>query len=211
MKLKTRQTSVLLMAAVLSVIGALLLFVPSIELIHLTYFIGAVAVIGAVYSIVMYFTRDGFKEAENYGFSVGVLLGIVGIAVFVRAENLVEVFPSMLAGYSIFLGVILMQDALDLKRMQSKFFGVMLSISAAVLIFSLVVILFYGDGETIAPILSFVSGLLVLLSEIVVRLYVKGYEKKKGKALMPKEETNEVKEACEPLIDDKTEAPEDGE
>ena len=71
---------VMILSMVLMIVAALLLFVPQIKLIYMCYFMCSVTMIAGIYMIVRYFMTDAFRNMNEYGFSVGVLIVVLGHA-----------------------------------------------------------------------------------------------------------------------------------
>lgn len=130
------------LSLVLMVVAALLLFVPQIKLIYICYFMCAVTMIAGIYMIVRYFMTDAFKNMNEYGFSIGVLVVILGVCGLLRAEKLAGSFVVILGIALVCSGIIKMQYAMDLKRMNDKvMWYILLGISIAVIAVAVFVIL----------------------------------------------------------------------
>ena len=185
MENKTTNRMVLITAAILIVVGAVLLFVPQIRLQHITYFMCGVIVVGGIYSIVRYFMSNAFREASDYGFSGGVFLCVIGIAGFMKTEEIVAFFPVVISLISLLFGVILLQDALDLKRLLSRIWILIFILAAVVILTSMIVLIDPFTGTTlrqsVGNYLMFGTGVTVLASKLILSGSYKGFEKREKK------------------------------
>lgn len=174
---------VLMMAVAFVVIGATLLFVPQIEAIHLTYFMSGIIVAGGIYAIVHYFMTDAYKEASDYGFSVGVFLSVLGIIGFLKSSKIELFFPVAISILTLLFGVILLQDALDLKRMERQWWVIAL-LAAVIIILTATIILIdpfsvEKTRQTVGSILLLITGVLMLVSKFALKRSIKAFERKR--------------------------------
>lgn len=173
-----RQTNVLVVGTALAVavLGALLLFVPQISLEKICYVMCSIIVIGGVYSIVKYFLSSAYKEAQDYGFSAGVFLVVLGIVGFVKTAAIVSFFPVALSIIGLLYGVILLQDALDLKRLKGEIYMVVMG-EAMVTILSATIILLNPFSVEMQRTLSYwlilVIGIFIVISKILLKIAYK--------------------------------------
>lgn len=172
MEKKAINRMVLITAAILVFVGAVLLFVPQIRLQHISYFMCGAIVVGGIYSIVQYFMSNAFREASDYGFSVGVFLCVIGIAGFIKSEEIVAFFPVAVSLVALLFGVILLQDALDLKRLESKLWIPVLVFAAAVILTCMLVLVNpFTDialRQLVGNALMFGTGILVFVSKLML-------------------------------------------
>lgn len=183
---------VISLSVVLMIVATLLLFVPQIKILYICYFICGVAIAAGIYMIVRYFMTDAFQNVNEYGFSEGVLLVILGICGMLRAQNLAASFVTILGIALSFSGIVKLQYAMDLKRMKDFMWVVALIISAVVLIWSIFVILqpFAGKGwfETVSWYTMLADGVLGLLLLGYMALRIKFYKKKELKEAQKEEQ-----------------------
>lgn len=106
-----------LCAVVFIAVAALILFVPKIEVKDICYFICGFVVVLGIYMIVRYFMSAGYERLNEYGFSEGVLLVLLGICGLVSAERIAMSFLTALGLLLLLSGVVKLQYALDLKCM----------------------------------------------------------------------------------------------
>ncbi|MGN0169790.1 MAG: DUF308 domain-containing protein [Lachnospiraceae bacterium] len=185
MEKKVTNRMILITAVILVLVGAVLLFVPQIRLQHIVYFLCGVIVAGGICCIVRYFMSNGFREASDYGFSVGVFLCVIGIAGFIKSREIVAFFPVAISLMALLFGVILLQDALDLKRLLCRSWILILVFAAVVILTSMIVLVNPFTGlalrQNVGNDLMFGTGILVLISKLVLAGSYKGYEKREQK------------------------------
>lgn len=172
---------VIITAIVFSVVGCVLLFVPQVELYHVSCFICGMITVAAVYSIVKYFITEGFAEFGNYGFSTGVFLGVIGIIGFVKLHEIVMFFPAAISIIALLMGVIVFQDAMDMKCMTFSLWSAALAASIAIMIFAAIILVnpFTDPAlrEMLSKVLLVAAGIFQLVSKIMLRVAYKKYIK----------------------------------
>lgn len=180
--MQEKQTNLLVMgvAVVAAVLGALLLFVPQISAEKICYLMCGAVVIGGIYSIVHYFLSNAFREAQDYGFSAGVFLVVLGILGFIKTAAIVDFFPVALSVIGLLYGVILLQDALDLKRLGSGKWSIVLCVSVVVILVAMADMInpFSKEMQTkISYWLILITGVLLLGSKLILKLAYKEYDR----------------------------------
>lgn len=165
-----------LIAAVAAVLGALLLFVPQISLDKICYLMCGAIVAGGIYAIVRYFLSNGFADDQNYGFSIGVFLVVLGILGFIKTKQIVEFFPVALSILALVYGVIVLQDALDLKRMESTWWYGSLGGAIAIHVVAIIVLIYPFEQALRATISYWMvlgTGVILLASKVLRKIWVK--------------------------------------
>ena len=118
MKTSTDKGSVVtqvLLAAVAVALGYLLLFDKNMQILTLCRILcGGLIVVGIV-SIISFFVSGDFKRIDRYGFTLGVLLAILGVIGFLRMNELTgnfEIYTGLLA---LVLSVLTLQGTVQVK------------------------------------------------------------------------------------------------
>ena len=118
MKTSTDKGSVVtqvLLAAVAVALGYLLLFDKNMQVLTLCRILcGGLIVVGIV-SIISFFVSGDFKRIDRYGFTLGVLLAILGVIGFLRMNELTgnfEIYTGLLA---LVLSVLTLQGTVQVK------------------------------------------------------------------------------------------------
>lgn len=184
---KTMNHFILVMSVVFLVIGGILLFVPQVGAIHLVYVMCGIIVASGIYAIVHYFMTDAYKEAYDYGFSIGVFLCMIGVIGFIKSKDVVHFLPVVISICALLFGVVIFQDALDLKRMKRQWWVMELSVAAAVMLTATTVLIdpFTEEGlkQTVSNALLFADGMVMLFSKFLLRQSIKAYEKEQSRSL----------------------------
>ena len=200
--MQERQTNLLVMgvAVVTAVLGALLLFVQQISAEKICYLMCGAVVIGGIYSIVHYFLSNAFREAQDYGFSAGVFLVVLGILGFIKTASIVAFFPVALSVMGLLYGVILLQDALDLKRLGSRKWSWVLGVSVVVIAVAMADLINPFSGGTQQKIsywLMLVTGVLLVLSKLLLKLAYREYDRMEKQPQVEPERTAEYREVSQ--------------
>lgn len=118
MKTSTDKSNVvtqILLSAVAIALGYLLLFDKTMQLLTLCRILcGGLVVVGVV-SIISFFVSGDYKRIDRYGFTLGVLLAILGVIGFLRMNELTanfEVFAGLLA---LVLSILTLQGTVQVK------------------------------------------------------------------------------------------------
>lgn len=185
---------VILTAVILAAVSAVILFVPGLNIqpISFIYVIGAIFVIVGIIFIVRYFLTDAYKNINEYGFSTGTLIVIIGICILLRADALVQVFDLMLGISVLLMGVLMLQHSLDLKRMLDMIWALVLVFSIIVMLCGVFMILKLAPEKIDYPTynwwLVLISSGLGLITNIYTLIRVAIFNKKeKKKAEQPAE------------------------
>ena len=211
--MEKKQTNLMVLSAagVMLLLGAILIFAPQIKLYHLSYIMCGMIVIGGVYSIVRYFLSNAYQEVSDYGFSIGVLMEMIGIAGFIKTGEIVKFFPVAMSMLVLLFGVIILQDALDLKRLESALWMVDIILAAVVLVGAMVVLINPFSAEelrqTVANYLILGTGILVFVSKICLKAMIRSYDRRLS--IVQKQEAEEQMEEAEETVAEETEEVED--
>lgn len=181
---------VCVMALFMIAISAILLFVPKIKAIHICYLLCSAVIILGIYMIVRYFMTSAFRNLNEYGFSEGTFLVVLGICGMVRAESLAKSFFICIGLLLLLSCVIKLQYTLDLKQMGDKGWHVILVIMLILIFCSIAVILDPFNQEDLyekfACYLLLIDGIASLLLILYVAIQLNFFEKKATRALEEK-------------------------
>ncbi len=100
-------------------IGALLLFVPGVNMLHLCYCFCAALIVVGITLIVSYFVSEAYRKLNDYRFAVGVLLVILGCIELLRAHILAEEIMLIIGLVTLILAVIIMQSTVQMRILKS--------------------------------------------------------------------------------------------
>lgn len=166
-------------------IGAVLLYVPQIQIIHICYGLSGVLVFVGIIQIVHYFLAESYRNMNEYGFAVGVLGVILGMCALVRVQAIAGSFLLVLGIFLLLTAIIKLQYAMDLKSMKDPVW-IAAIILAALLIAGAVCVIInpFNDPELhklVTYYLLLVDGVVGIISNIYLFIRVKLYARKERK------------------------------
>ncbi len=108
----------IILSVICILLGALLLFVPQIEVKTLSYaFCIALLVLGLI-SVVTFFASGGYKRLHDYRFAAGILLLVLGCCGIVRVQELADRFEIYAGLCALVLSAFILQGAVQMKIMK---------------------------------------------------------------------------------------------
>ncbi len=171
----------ILLFSILSIIGALMIFLPEMKFIYFVYIVSGIFIGYGALLTVKYFFQKGYLRATDYSFSAGVLIFALGVCTAVRAEETAKIASMYLGIMVLVAGVITMQHAISLFSISGGFKVPDLILSMIMVLVAVVIILnpkdFMSEYETALYITVFVIGLVGALSQVIVALSLKKYHK----------------------------------
>ncbi len=172
---------ILVISAIFAGLGLVLLFVQKIQILTVIYLLGGVFIITGIVFIVQYFLKEAYRNMNQYGFSVGTLLVILGSCMMVRADRVAEYFILGMGIFLLIAAVIKLQNALDLKALGERSWVVFGLLAAAIAVCALVIILDPftqpADRNHFTYIILVADGVFTLISMLFLMLRVKKYQK----------------------------------
>ena len=166
-------------------IGAVLLFVPQIEIIHICYGLSGVLVFVGIIQIVHYFLAESYRNMNEYGFAIGVLGVILGMCALVRVQAIANSFLLVLGIFLLLTAIIKLQYAMDLKSMKDPVWVVAIILTALLIAGAVCVIINpFTDPELhklVTYYLLLVDGVVGIISNIYLFIRVKLYARKERK------------------------------
>lgn len=121
-------------------LGIVALVVPETMEKTLGYLLGIVLIIAGGVSMIGYLLRDARENYYRNDFVLGLVGIVVGIIVLLRVEIIISLIPLLLGIMVIISGCEKLQDVIDMKRMNSGNWIVMLVLALINLILGLVLI-----------------------------------------------------------------------
>ena len=131
--------SVFVIPAVYIVLGLVMVIFPETTEKTFCLSLGAIAAVLGIISLVTYFSRDFEDSVYRYDFVNGVMLILLGLLFIVKMEMIIKLIPIMLGVMILANGIMKLQHAIDLKRIE--FSGWLY-----VLVFSLLCTFFLKNG-----------------------------------------------------------------
>ena len=172
---------ILLVAAALVVTGIIFLAFPGTSAVTICYiFAGAICLWGA-FRILSYFRMSRLSIFGSYGLVQGAALLMVGTFIFIKPQFLASVLVSVIGIVMIADGFLKLQHSVDLLRIKSPKWIILLGL-AVVMIIAGVVVLFnpFKTAEVLmrfAGIVLIIEGVTDLASVILISRRIKAIKK----------------------------------
>lgn len=178
--------SVSVVSVLFLLIGGLMLFVPSMQLLYFCYIVSAFFLVGGIALLIRYFVSKGYKVLSNYDFSGGVILLIFGCVGILRAQELAQSIYLAIGVMLLFDAVFFLQYSIQLKILHGKLWGATLVFAVAFLVVSILMLLdrhdFFVKNPTVLYGVLFAAGILGLLAMLFVYLQIRSVEQEAKKA-----------------------------
>ena len=115
---KSINKSVFVVPAVYIVLGLVMVIFPETTMKTFCFSLGAIAAVMGIINLVTYFSRDAVDFVYRYDFVNGVLLIMLGLLFIVKMEMITELIPVLLGVLILANGIMKLQHAIDLKRIE---------------------------------------------------------------------------------------------
>lgn len=134
------------LALVFILLGVLTAVLPAVTTFEITslqfaYALAAILIAFGIFLIVRYFLTESYKNPQQYGFSIGAILVIAGMMALIRASVLSEYFLFALGALMLAAATFKLQNALDLKALSDRSWGVWLVIAGVFAFCAILVII----------------------------------------------------------------------
>ncbi len=134
-------TIVLVVASLLCIFtGLVLLYVPQITSLAITYIYLAGIIIWGVYVLVRYFQLENYKKYHDYSFSAGAVALVLGCCGLVRANGISQNLDGYIGVAVLMLGIIMLQNAIRMKFTNNILWGVELGLSLLSVICAVIIL-----------------------------------------------------------------------
>ncbi len=167
-------------------IGALLLFVPSVNILYLCYCFCAALIVVGIILIVSYFVSEAYRKLNDYRFAVGVLLVILGCIELLRAQILSQEIMFIIGLVTLILAVIILQSTVQMKILKSGAWIVQLIFTVISLVGAIMVLVDFKPVMDRAPgfpyIVMLVVGTLCLISLVIEAVILWSVKRRETKA-----------------------------
>ena len=176
----TGMMGVVMISVLFLVIGGIMIVFPNVGITNFIYVIGGFLLAGGAWEIVRYFLKEEYRNIANFDFSAGVLLLIGGVILILRAEAAAAFMYMIFGALVLVLGVTLLQHTFALKALKSVGWVVTLILSAALILFSIAILLDYNGLFSTGYLTYYLlaaSGLLGLISLLAVGIRIRHFEK----------------------------------
>ncbi len=187
-------------------VGAVLEFVNGFSTTYLAYLLCGVLLFFGILFIVKYFIRENYHDANNYGFSIGTFMVVLGALGLTRLTFLSEHIIPFLGVCALVSSITVLQNTIQLKALRSRIWWLMGILSVISILGSAVMIVDVFDLAKRIPDYSYWAlmcvGALSLLASLIVLIQTKFY----GKRLI-KDAQKAREEAKTPVFIPQEEAP----
>lgn len=201
--------SVFVVPAVYIVLGLVMVIFPETTEKTFCLALGAIAAFLGIISLVTYFSRDVEDSVYRYDFVNGVMLLLLGLFFIVKMEMVIKLIPIMLGVMILGNGIIKLQHAIDLKRIDFNGWLYVLVFSLLCLSVGAVCIFrpaFIADTLIILMGISFLfCGITDFITLFLMSRRIKEYSREKDEAAAEKENKKKDKKADKKEKHEKTE------
>ena len=168
------KTGYIIMSFLLSLLGIIFIAKPESSALFIGIAIGALMIIFGAVKIIGYLSKDLYRLAFQFDLCFGILFILLGIAVIVKAENVVS-FICWAIGIAILAdGIFKIQIAKDSKQFGIKCWWMIAAFAVITMIIGLFLLIYPEKGAKLMVILLGISLLCDgLLNLITILLEVK--------------------------------------
>lgn len=163
-------------------LGVLLIIIPKLQLEYVCYGISVVLVILGIIFIVKYFLTESYKNLNQYGFSIGVFLVIIGVCTLVKNEQMAKSFQLYIGICILLTAIIKLQNAMDLKALGDRVWSVICVVSVAIMACAIIIIINPFSDRNYEVALTYFSllfdGITSLFSYNYLAFRIKRHEKR---------------------------------
>lgn len=187
------------------VFGLLLLIWPEVSVRTFCYVFGAAATVLGGANLILYFTKDKGKSVLQQEVVIGVIGLAIGINVLLKLEYMLQMIPFALGVVALLGGIIKIQHAMDLKRLDAARWYIMVIWAIILIILGSVLVVNPFDELQKMVVLLIGSVLLIDGTGNLVAILWTGRAFKKAKvikhtyskasAAIPEEKQSEVIDA----------------
>ncbi len=185
-------------------LGALLIFIPTLTPLHLCYVLDGIAIALGIIFIVRYFMTESYKNTQRYGFSLGTVLLLFGAIGLVKAQALSAYLLTLIGALLLVAAVLKLQNALDLKFLKDDSWIIWLMIAIVFGVLATLALLNpFGDSEKLevfSQVVLLIDGIVSLIGTLF--LYSRIRRSEKGEEIVPeKSEPPEEIDVDEPPVE----------
>ena len=194
-------------------LGAMMILIPELQLQYICYGISIVLLILGIVFIVKYFLTESYKNLNQYGFSIGVFLVIIGICTLVRNEQMAKSFQTYIGVCILLTAIIKLQNAMDLKALKDRAWSVICIVSVVIMVCAIIIIIDPFSDHNYEIALTYFSllfdGIISLFSYNYLAFRLKRSEKKQRMKKATKNQEKNREEDQEQIRDQVFEMAED--
>lgn len=168
------------------VLGGALCAIPSLKMEYICYGISVTLIVLGIILIVKYFVTESYKNLNQYGFSIGVFLIIIGVCTLVRNQEMTKSFQLYIGICILLTAIIKLQNAMDLKALKDRVWGVICVVSVCIMAAAVLIIINPFSNKNYELTLTYFSllfdGVISLFSYNYLAFRLRRTQKKQRKA-----------------------------
>ena len=160
------------LAVALILLGLVLVVFPEKSTLIICYSVGILLLVGGVFKIVSYFRAKGTEIFGSLGLVGGSLLCVAGLIIVLKPQMLASFLTTILAIILIADGVVKVQYAIDLYRVEGDRWWMVLT--AGIVMTILGIIALFNPFDTAAAIMIIIGILLIIdgITDLIMLVYV---------------------------------------
>ena len=177
-------------AIAIIVLGIILTFFPEKATNIICYVIGALLLAGGVIKLVEYFRAKAVEAFGSFGLVGGTLLAVIGLVFIVNPGVLAKIVTTVIAVILIADGVLKIQYAINLSRVDAGRWWVVLTVGIVMTLIGILAI--FNPFETVAAFMM-VVGIVLIISgvfDLITIFYVSKSVKAFDEAISAREALN---------------------
>lgn len=168
------------------VLGGALCAIPSLKMEYICYGISVTLIVLGIILIVKYFVTESYKNLNQYGFSIGVFLIIIGVCTLVRNQEMTKSFQLYIGICILLTAIIKLQNAMDLKALKDRVWSVICVVSVCIMAAAVLIIINPFSNKSYELTLTYFSllfdGVISLFSYNYLAFRLRRTQKKQQKA-----------------------------
>lgn len=200
----SRRVSGMILQIILSslciLVGALLLFVPEIQVRLLCYVFCIGLIVTGVVQVARFFLSEAYNNLSDYSFASGILFLILGICGLLRIGDLEGSFELYLGFAALVIGTVILQEMVQLRILGNWFWILLLIFNVVILAGAVLIIVNAQQVLRLIPGFTywvlFIGGIASLLSLLITAIVLHIHRKRRDagefEELPEEEEIEEV-------------------
>lgn len=176
--------------------GIAFLTLPQLRAEQFCYLLAGGLILLGILKVGEYFIRECYKNVNQYGFSIGVFVIILGICVIIRIQQFAEIFNLCLGIGILLTAIIKVQNAMDLRALEDRAFAVFLGLAVVLVICAAVILVDpFSNVETrnhFTYLVLIADGILSLISTTYLIIRTRGQKQPSGSNAGQKQTLNEA-------------------
>ena len=169
-------------------IGAAMLFSKNVQFSSLCYVFCIVLWGIGIYEIVSYFLSKSYQHISDYGFTLGVLLILLGLVGLIRINDMTRNVKEYMQLFSLIQSIFILQNSVQMYALKSKAW--LLDLIFSLLMILLSIFAFTGQLKQYTYSILMFAGIFGCISVFLSSMVVRSFHKKTIQE-MPKEKVED--------------------